>query len=66
MTSMGQDFKVISQDLIKIFNQNERWNATEIDLQEAANISVAIAVLKIGNERFIGDVGDIIRMQIGE
>lgn len=66
MTSMGQGFKTISNDLIKIFNQNLRWNATEINLSEAANISVAIALLKIQNEKFIGDVGDIIRMNIDE
>jgi hypothetical protein len=52
--------------LIKIFNHNPRWSATEINLQEAANISVAIAILKLGNEKFIGDVGDIIRMHIND
>lgn len=66
MTALPAPFKLITKDLIKIFGQNERWNATEINLQEAANISVAIAILKVGNERFIGDVGDIIRMLIQE
>lgn len=66
MTTMNQNFKLIIADLIKIFNQNERWNATEINLQEATNISVAIAVLKIQNEKFIGDIGDIIRMQVND
>ena len=66
MATMGQGFKTISNDLIKIFNHNLRWNATEINLSEATNISVAIALLKIQNEKFIGDVGDIIRMNIEE
>lgn len=47
MTNMGQSFKQIGQDMIKIFNSNPRWIATELNLQEAANISVSIAVLKI-------------------
>ena len=66
MAGMKQDFKTISQDMVKLFNKNPRWTATELNLQEAANISVAIAILKLGNERFIGDVGDIIRMNINE
>jgi len=63
---MSQPFKLVYGDLIKLFNQNPRWNATEINLQEAANISVAIAVLKVQNDKFIGDVGDVIRMRINE
>jgi hypothetical protein len=52
--------------LIKLFNNNPRWNATELDLREAANVSVALTVLKVQNEKFIGDIGDIIRMKINE
>ena len=66
MTVMPTPFKTISADLIKLFNQNPRWNATELNVSEAANISVAIAVLKVQNEKFIGDVGDIIRANIRE
>ena len=47
-----------------MFMDNPRWNATELNLSEATNISVAVAVLKIQNEKFIGDVGDIIRMHL--
>jgi hypothetical protein len=47
---MGPEFKIIVQDLIKLFNQNPRWKATDINLQEATNISIAIAVLKVANE----------------
>ena len=46
---MGQPFKVVSQDLIKLFNSNARWNPTELNIEEASNVSVAIAVLKIQN-----------------
>ena len=64
MPSMGSNFTVISNDLIKLFNNNPRWKNTEINLNEAANISVAIAILKINSENFIGDIGDIIRMKL--
>ncbi len=37
---------------------------TDIEIFEAINISVGIAVMKLKNEKFIGDVGDIIRVQI--
>lgn len=47
LKAMGTEFKIISQDLIKLFNSNPRWNATEMNLSEASNIAVAIAVLKI-------------------
>lgn len=50
--------------MVKLFNSNPRWNATELNLSEASNISVAIAVLKVSKDKFIGDIGDIIRMNI--
>ena len=37
-----------------------------MNLQEAANVSVAVAVLKLNGEKFIGDLGDIIRMKLAE
>jgi len=58
------EFKLIVKDLIRIFNKNNHWNATELSLSDAINTSVGIAVLKVKNDRFIGDVGDIIRMKI--
>ena len=64
MNHMGPEFKIVIQDLIKMFNQNPRWNATDINLLEATNISVALAVLKVENEQFIGDIGDIIRVHL--
>jgi len=66
MKSMGRNFGVISDDLIKVFNSNPRWQPTEMNLQEAANVSVAVAVLKLNGEKFIGDLGDIIRMKLAE
>ena len=61
---MGTNFTVVTTDLIKLFNNNPRWKNVEMDIGEAANISVAIAVLKLNGENFIGDIGDIIRMKI--
>jgi len=59
---------VLARDLIKVFNGNKRWRATDINASEASNISVAIASLKLKGagpiERFIADVGDIIRVTI--
>ena len=66
MKTMGRNFTVIAEDLIKLFNSNPRWNPTEVNLKEAANISVAIAVLKLNSEKFIGDIGDIIRMKLDD
>jgi len=60
--------RVLSKDLIKVFNGNKRWKATELNAGEAGNISIAIASLKLAgagpNERFIADIGDIIRKNI--
>ena len=60
--------KVLARDLIKVFNGNKRWRATDINASEASNIAVAIASLKLKGagpiERFIADVGDIIRVTI--
>ena len=59
---------MLARDLIKVFNGNKRWRATDINASEASNISVAIASLKLKGagpiERFIADVGDIIRVTI--
>jgi len=59
---------VLARDLIKLFNGNKRWKNTELNISEAANISVAIASLKLEGqgpiERFTADIGDIIRANI--
>ena len=39
--------RVLARDLIKLFNGNKRWKPTELNISEAANISVAIASLKL-------------------
>jgi hypothetical protein len=58
----------LARDLIKVFNGNKRWRPTELNISEAANISVAIATLKLEGagpiERFIADIGDVIRANI--
>lgn len=56
--------RVIAKDLIKVFNGNKRWKATDINISEAANISIAIASLKLDNEKFIADIADIIRANL--
>ena len=66
MNHMGQGFKTVCTDLIKLFNNNPRWKSIEFNLREAANVSVALTVLKVGNEKFIGDICDIIRMKIND
>ena len=55
---------MIAKDLIKVFNGNRRWKATDLNISEASNIAIAIASLKLGNEKFIADIGDIIRANI--
>lgn len=60
--------KVLARDLIKIFNGNKRWKPTELNAGEAANISIAIASLRLKGagpiERFIADIGDVIRVTV--
>ncbi len=60
--------RVLARDLIKVFNGNRRWKATEFNVSEAANVSVAITSLKLEGsgqvERFIADIGDIIRANL--
>lgn len=60
--------RVIARDLIKIFNGNKRWRATDLNIGEAATITIAIASLKLEGsgpiERFIADIGDIIRANL--
>lgn len=58
--------KVIAKDLIKLFNGNKRWKNTDLNINEAANISIAIASLKLAKENFIADIADIIKANIKE
>lgn len=39
--------KLIAKDLIRMFNNNKRWKNTDLDIHEAANMSIAIASLKL-------------------
>lgn len=58
--------KLITKDLIKIFNGNLLWRNTDLNINEAANISIAIASLKLKTLNFITDIGDIIKANIKE
>ena len=62
----GGFIRVIANDLIKIFNNNKRWKNTDINISEATNMAIAIASLKLEKEKFIADVGDIIKANIKE
>ena len=61
---MPAEFKTLSKDLIKVFNSNPRWKPTVMNFFEATNISIAIAILKVENEKFIADIADILRMNL--
>jgi len=50
--------------LIKLFNSNRRWKNIDLNISEAANISIAIATLKLKSENFIADIGDIVKANI--
>ena len=63
---MPGSVRLIANDLIKIFNHNRRWKATDLNIEEATNLAVAIASLKLGSEKFIADVGDIIKANLKE
>lgn len=63
---VGGYIRVIAKDLIKLFNSNRRWKNTDLNISEAANISIAIATLKLQSDNFIADIGDIIKANIKE
>ena len=50
--------------MIKLFNSNRRWKNIDLNISEAANISIAIATLKLKSENFIADIGDIVKANI--
>ena len=39
--------KLIASDLVKIFNGNIRWSATEMNVSEAAQIASGLAMIQI-------------------
>lgn len=55
---------MIARDLIKLFNGNKRWKAQDLNISEATSISIAVASLKLKNEKFIADISDIIKAYI--
>lgn len=59
--ALSSSLKLIAADLIKIFNGNERWQATEMNISEAALISSGLAVIRIENEKFIADLSDVVK-----
>ena len=61
---IAQSIRLIAGDLIKIFNGNERWTATEMNITEAAMIASGLAIVRVENERFIADLADIIRQTL--
>lgn len=50
--------------MIKLFNSNRRWKNIDLNISEAANISIAISTLKLKSENFIADIGDIVKANI--
>ena len=50
--------------MIKLFNSNRRWKNIDLNISEAANISIAIATLKLKSENFVADIGDIVKANI--
>ena len=53
--------KLIASDLIKIFNGNERWKATEMNVGEVALISAGLSTIRVENEKFVADLADVIK-----
>lgn len=60
--------RVLCKDLVKVFNGNKRWKATDLSVGEASTVAIAIASLKLEGpgpiERFIADIGDVIRANL--
>lgn len=66
MEESAQAIRLIANDLVKLFYGNKRWNATEMNIDEAAIVSSGLALVRLDNEKFIADLGDIIRHKIGQ
>ena len=64
MDSMPAEFRMLIKDFIKVFNNNPRWKPTDVSLFEATNIAISIALMKVKNDKFIGDIADILRMNL--
>lgn len=60
----AQSIKLLANDLVKIFYGNKRWQATEMNIDEAAIVCSGLALVRIENEKFIADLGDIVRHKI--
>ena len=57
----AHSIRLIATDLVKIFSGNERWQATQMNIQEASTVCSGLALVRIESQKFIGDIGDIIR-----
>lgn len=65
---------MLAKDLVKVFNGNKRWRATDMNISEAATVAIALASLKMQTaggpggpvDRFSADIGDIIRANLKE
>lgn len=62
----AQAIRLIANDLVKVFYGNKRWKATEMNIDEAAIVCSGLALVKIENEKFIADLGDLIRFKIND
>jgi hypothetical protein len=60
----AQAIRLIANDLVKLFYGNKRWQATEMNIDEAAIVCSGLALVRLDNEKFISDLGDIIRHKI--
>ena len=58
--------RLVATDLVKLFNNNPRWKPTEMNITEAGVISSGLALVRVQNQKFIADVGDIIKHNIAE
>jgi len=59
--SMRPAVKLVTGDLIKIFNGNRRWKAIEFEASDCAIIASVLSACQVGNEKFVADLGDIIK-----
>ena len=57
----AHSIRLIATDLVKTFAGNERWQATQMNIQEASTVCSGLALVRVENQKFIADVGDIIR-----
>ena len=63
---LSSSIRLVAADLVKIFNGNVRWQATEMQIEEAAIVASGLAIIRVENEKFLADLADVIKHTLSQ